>query len=192
VSALGTASGETLVQFERHSQPVASSRAAAITTDVLEGVLVRGTGARSSNYGVEGGAGKTGTTDDYRDAWFVGYTPELVVAVWVGQDRGTLGLSGSRAALPTWSRFVAASGTSGLSFRQPDGLVRAEVCDASGHLARPDCQHTHDELFEEGRVPSEKCDVHGAPTVRVGQILDDIFKRDSPRKRPRKRDRGRD
>ena len=80
-------------------------------THLLRGVMRRGTGAGSSAWGLQDvTAGKTGTTDGLRDAWFVGYTPDLVVGVWVGVDDGTsLGLTGSQAALPIWGPIMQAA-----------------------------------------------------------------------------------
>jgi penicillin-binding protein 1B len=74
-------------------------------------VLRSGTGAGASRYGVRGGAGgKTGTTDDNTDAWFAGFTHDLVVVVWVGFDQGRkVGLTGAAGALPAWARFVSGS-----------------------------------------------------------------------------------
>ncbi|MFH1464745.1 MAG: PBP1A family penicillin-binding protein [Pseudomonadota bacterium] len=134
---------------------VVSGRAAALAVRALEGVMAHGTGAGAARYGVEGAAaGKTGTTDDGRDAWFVGFTPELVVAVWVGFDRGRAhGMSGATAALPTWARIVAGSGTSGGSFRGTAGLVQVEVCAATGLPPGPDCAETYLESFAAGDAP---------------------------------------
>jgi membrane carboxypeptidase/penicillin-binding protein len=144
--------------------------------EVLQGVLTVGTGRQSAAYGVAGSAGgKTGTTDDYRDAWFVGFTPELAVAVWVGRDQGTLGLTGSKAALPTWSRFVAASGTQDSAFPEAQGMLAVALCDATGLVARDDCEDTHRDLFVSGTAPRKKCDVHGAPKVRPARVLGGLF-----------------
>ena len=110
----------------------ASERAAFLATRLLERVVTDGTGRRASKWGVRDGVGgKTGTTDNARDAWFAGFTDELAVAVWVGFDKSrNLGLTGSKAALPTWSRFVAYSGTAGGGFSPPDGVVEMTFCPA--------------------------------------------------------------
>ena len=72
---------------------------------LLRGVVRRGTASRLSRYGLGYVAGKTGTTSDYRDAWFVGYTPDMVTSVWVGFDHGApLRLSSGEAAIPIWAR----------------------------------------------------------------------------------------
>src|SRR5262249_51797717 len=89
---------------------VVSAESAFMTTHLLRGVMKRGTGAASAAWGLQDvTAGKTGTTDGLRDAWFVGYTPDLVVGVWVGlDDGGALGLTGSQAALPMWGSVMQA------------------------------------------------------------------------------------
>src|SRR3989454_12031279 len=83
---------------------------AYLVTHLLEGVVDRGTGRPAREAGLTGSAaGKTGTTDDTRDAWFVGFTPEVVAGVWVGLDGGgPTGLTGARGALPIWTDFVRA------------------------------------------------------------------------------------
>jgi penicillin-binding protein 1B len=171
---------DLLADFPAKRHALASNRATALATHVLEGVMTNGTGARSAIYGVnKPAAGKTGTTDDYRDAWFVGSTPELAIAVWVGKDRGTLGLSGSRAALPIWSRFAVASGTLGAAFPRPEGLETASVCQESGMLAREACEHTYEELFREGNGPSShaKCDHHQGPLAEITRVFSNLFGR---------------
>jgi penicillin-binding protein 1B len=134
---------------------VVEGRAAALAVRALEGVMARGTGKAAERYGVTGAvAGKTGTTDDGRDAWFVGFTPEIVVVVWVGFDKARAhGLSGATAALPTWARIVAGSGTTGGRFRGTDSLVQVEVCGATGLPPGPDCTDSYLESFAAGQAP---------------------------------------
>jgi len=176
VDALADADGDVLLDFPPERDSLASRAAARQALSVLEGVMTDGTGRRAASYGVDGAAGKSGTTDGYRDAWFVGLTPDLAVAVWVGRDTGTLGLSGSRAALPVWARFVAASGTAG-AFAEPQGLTELALCTESHRVARDACPETHIELFVPGEEPDARCDVHGAPLPQVGKLLGGLFKR---------------
>ena len=172
------AGGSVVLEREPRGTPVASEQAAALAVDVLQGVITRGTARAASKYGIGPPAvGKTGTTDDYRDAWFVGLTPELVVAVWVGRDEGTLGLAGSRAALPTWARFVAASGTLRGTLPHPDGLVELDVCPASGMPVRDACPEVGKEWFLSEHVPEDKCELHGGPIVRTGRLFERLFGR---------------
>lgn len=163
VRAITTADGEEIRRFASDVRRIADPRPTALAVSVLEGVLRHGTGTRAWSYGVKPPvAGKTGTTDDYRDAWFVGFTPELTVAVWVGRDRGALGLPGGEGALPTWARFVARSGVSGGSFPAPDGLVSATICAVSGQLALPTCPGSYTETFVRGSEPVASCPMHRA------------------------------
>jgi membrane carboxypeptidase/penicillin-binding protein len=132
----------------------------AIVTSALEGVVDRGTGRPLRDSGFYGPiAGKTGTTNDSRDAWFVGYTPELVAVVWVGFDDGTsLGLTGSVAALPIFSDLVLASlgREGGADFEEPEGLETVMINEASGLRAGLFCWG-RPELFLPGTAPEEGC-----------------------------------
>ncbi|MCB9778019.1 MAG: PBP1A family penicillin-binding protein [Alphaproteobacteria bacterium] len=153
---------------------VADEQAAFLAADVLRDVVARGTGKGAARYGVRGPVGgKTGTTDDGNDAWFAGFTDELAVAVWVGFDKGrALGLTGGRAALPAWARFVAASGTMDGTVTVPAGLERVEVCvetgapPCGGPLDAP-CQEVTEDWFREGRAPACGAEVGGG---RLGLI----------------------
>jgi penicillin-binding protein 1A len=89
-------------------EQVLSPSLAYTMNQLLKGVMDRGTGASARRGGFNRpAAGKTGTTNDYKDAWFVGYTPELLAVVWVGYDGpAKIGLSGSEAALPIWTEFM--------------------------------------------------------------------------------------
>src|SRR4029453_12584430 len=95
-------------------------------------------------------AGKTGTSDDGRDAWFAGFAPERVTVVWVGRDDNTPArLSGSRAALPIWTRFMKDVRPDGgyRSWRVPAGVERAEIDPDTGYLATPLCPRRSTEDF---------------------------------------------
>ncbi|MBZ5589770.1 MAG: transglycosylase domain-containing protein [Acidobacteriia bacterium] len=138
---------------------------AFLLTDVLRGVLARGTGRAARALGIKDPlAGKTGTSNDGRDAWFAGYSPDRVTVVWVGRDDdGPTGLTGGQAALPVWAAFTLAvrppEGFKG--FRQVAGLVRAVVDPASGELATSRCPEVREELFLAGRAPTATCHLHG-------------------------------
>jgi penicillin-binding protein 1B len=171
------ARGERVLDLQPEGSPSVSEQAAAVAVHLLQGVIQNGTGAGAGRFGVgPPAAGKTGTTDEYRDAWFVGLTPELAVAVWVGRDEGTLGLSGSRGALPTWARFVAASGSNRGAMPRPGGVAIEEVCAESGMLARDACESTYDEWFVAGHVPTDKCEEHGG-IIRPGRLFGRLFGR---------------
>jgi membrane carboxypeptidase/penicillin-binding protein len=138
---------------------------AYLTTSLLEGVVQRGTGKRAAALGWPV-AGKTGTTDDYRDAWFIGYTPDLAAGAWVGFDKPASlgnGEAGSRAALPIWMTFMrkARSGTPPDEFEIPSGIEIVEVDPVSGLLVGPYCEDRITEVFLEGTAPEEFCGIHG-------------------------------
>jgi penicillin-binding protein 1B len=180
LTSVASADGEPVLTITPDGSRLSSEQHAAMAMRVLQGVLDHGTGAAAKSFGVGPPAGgKTGTTDDYRDAWFVGLSGDLAIVVWVGKDEGVLGLSGSRAALPTWARFVAWSGT--LRDRggpPPDGLVELALCAESGLPARDACPLTYQELFPKGKAPEDRCDVHGGPGAQVGRLLGSLFRRE--------------
>ena len=120
-----TDASATLAALVRRAaaSPPSRPEEAYLVTHLLRGVVDRGTGAAARALGLVGAAaGKTGTTNDTRDAWFAGYSPRLVAVVWIGFDDGTpLGLSGARAALPIWTDFMRAAAT----LEDPGRLRRA-------------------------------------------------------------------
>ncbi|HEY8367883.1 MAG TPA: PBP1A family penicillin-binding protein [Thermodesulfobacteriota bacterium] len=147
---------------------------AYVVTHVLEGVLDRGTGASARRMGLEGAAaGKSGTTSDYRDAWFAGYTPEAVVIVWVGFDDGTpINLTGSQAALPIWVEIMreAQGGRAAGPFPVPPGVTLATIDPATGFLATTACPDRLEEAFVAGTEPTGTCPIHpGAAVARPGE-----------------------
>jgi penicillin-binding protein 1B len=162
VGAIADGSGRVIDEVPVTSTGVATARAAALATSILQGVVDRGTGQRVRRLGVEGPVGgKTGTTDDWRDAWFVGFTPNLVVAVWVGHDREHgIALTGSRAALPTWVRFIQGIGGPTGTFPTDTGLEYVPVCNASHQIARSDCPSTYQELLPRHYGGAGMCDTH--------------------------------
>lgn len=130
--------GEVVLRPEQIKREVLDAQTAFIVTDMLKGVIKNGTGWRASQLG-RPAAGKTGTTDDYRDAWFVGFTPELICGVWVGKDdHSSLGAmeTGSRAAVPIWVRFMkeALKDMPARDFEVPPGVLFVSVDENTGHL----------------------------------------------------------
>jgi membrane carboxypeptidase/penicillin-binding protein len=143
---------------------VARPSAAFLVTHMLRSVLNEGTGAsaRSAGFTLDA-AGKSGTTNDLRDAWFVGFTPELLTVVWVGlDDNQPLGLSGSQAALPIWTSFMkkALAGRANVGFAAPPGVSFVEVDRDTGKLATPTCPRVMNEAFLSGTEPLASCDLH--------------------------------
>ena len=143
---------------------VISPAEAYLLTSLLEGVVQSGTGARVRALGVTGAvAGKTGTSNDGRDAWFVGYTPGLLVAVWVGfDDNEPHGLSAADAAVPIWADFVrqALAAYPASEFTVPAGVVFADVDVTTGQLANRFCPTVARETFLADAVPGP-CEEHG-------------------------------
>jgi penicillin-binding protein 1A len=139
---------------------VLSPQHAFIMTHLLEGVVQHGTGQRAKvlNRPI---AGKTGTSSDYTDAWFIGYSPSLLTAVWVGFDEKTsLGKdeTGARAALPIWIAFMskALADSPVEEFKPPQGIVMKKVNIETGLPTIEESNETIIEAFVEGMLPEEK------------------------------------
>ena len=135
-----------------------------LVTSMLRSVINEGTAASARGMGFgHDAAGKTGTTNDLRDAWFVGFTPELLTAVWVGfDDNQPVGLSGSQAALPIWTHFMMAAlaGRPNVSFKPPPDILFVTVDRDTGKLAQPGCPRVINEVFIAGTEPIEACELH--------------------------------
>jgi penicillin-binding protein 1B len=148
------------------SRPKEVSRpdTAFLVTNMMRSVLNEGTGAgaRANGFSLDA-AGKSGTTNDLRDAWFVGFTPELLTVVWVGfDDNQPIGLSGTQAALPIWTEFMktALAGRANSQFEPPEGITFLEIDRDTGKLATPACPRTFSESFISGTEPVEICPLH--------------------------------
>jgi len=135
--------------------------AAYLAVSMLRGVVERGTAVRVRASGMEGPiAGKTGTTDEEYDLWFVGFTPELVTVVWVGYDEPqTIGVPSSRGALPIWTHFMHEA--VGLrvrgAFPKPEGVTRLEIDPLTGARAVRGCPQRTTEVFLDGTEPVLTC-----------------------------------
>jgi penicillin-binding protein 1B len=155
-----------------------SPAAAFLITHLLRGVMQTGTGSASARYGLSGiTAGKTGTTDDLRDAWFVGYTPDLAVGVWVGMDDGRpIGLTGSEGALPIWAAVMQAAVRRAppRPFTAPPGVVMADVERETGRRVSAWCAHgpAVTEAFLAGTEPRADCAMPPAVAAGAGTVLD--------------------
>lgn len=145
---------------------VLDEQTAYIMTDMMRGVITRGTG-KAANIG-RPAAGKTGTTSDYTNAWFVGFTPDLVACVWIGNDEqqkpmvyGGVRIGSARAAM-IWGAFMkeALRDTPPAEFPVPAGLVFTTICTESGMLATPSCPKTTTEVFLPGTEPKDYCSLH--------------------------------
>ncbi|MBQ0028494.1 MAG: PBP1A family penicillin-binding protein [Lachnospiraceae bacterium] len=149
---------------------------AYLLTSAMQDVVTSGTGG-SVNFGNMAIAGKTGTTSDYNDVWFAGYTPYYTATTWAGFDNNTkLSSSSEKNLAKTVWKAVMKQVHENLeyeTFPVPGGLVSATVCGSSGKLPVPGlCDgHLKTELFEEGTVPSDHCTVHYAGTVCAYSML---------------------
>ena len=143
---------------------VARAETSFLVTDMMRSVLNEGTGAGARSAGFTlNAAGKTGTTNDLRDAWFVGFTPDLLTVVWVGfDDNQPVGLSGAQAALPIWTQFMlrALGGRTSVGFNVPDGITFADIDADTGKLATPACPRVFHEAFLAGTQPTMVCELH--------------------------------
>jgi penicillin-binding protein 1B len=135
-----------------------------LVTNMMRSVINEGTGAgaRAAGFTFDA-AGKSGTTNDLRDAWFVGFTPDLLTVVWVGfDDNQPVSVSGSQAALPIWTQFMknATAGHTNAPFEAPEGITFSEIDRDTGKLALPGCPRTLTESFLSGTEPTEYCELH--------------------------------
>ncbi|ACM19562.1 membrane transglycosylase and transpeptidase PBP1A [Geotalea daltonii FRC-32] len=151
--------------------PVLSPATAYISTQMLKDVMTYGTAKGLKKFTqLYPAAGKTGTTDDYRDAWFVGYTPGIITGVWLGYDKpkpGGKGFTGGTVAAPIWERFMRQAVTSRpvADFQKPEMVVSVAIDPATGYLAAPDCPDKRDELYIPGTQPTEYCLQHGGESL---------------------------
>ena len=161
----GVTDGDRTVEVPAEaSHRVAAADSAFLVTQMLESVLDTGTAAATRREGFHHpAAGKTGTTDDLRDAWFVGFTPTLLTVVWVGVDDGSpLGLTGAQAALPIWTDFMerALDGHPSTRFRTPPEIIVVDLDPTSGLRATNRCPETIRGGFRKGTVPETMCPLH--------------------------------
>jgi penicillin-binding protein 1A len=159
--------GATLEKHAPESRSVLDARIAFLTTHLMSSVLDFGTGKTARGFGFDAPAGaKTGTTDDYADAWFVGFTPRLALGVWVGYDRKVpIGprATGAVCALPIWAKVMSAATdrTGPAPFSPPEGIRFVRTCVESGGLATRDCPQTVQDAYQAGTEPVAECDLHG-------------------------------
>jgi penicillin-binding protein 1A len=179
------ADGTVIYQDETTSTRAVSEQTAFLMAQMLSDVINAGTGARIRQVGFQGqAAGKTGTTNDYRDAWFVGFTPALVTGVWVGFDQPKTIVAGGYAgdlAAPIWGRFMrAAAGKKDAGWiKRPDGIVAVQICRLTGLRPTDGCAHVTAvngdgeaeersyvgvEYFRRGTEPDDECPVHVTPS----------------------------
>jgi penicillin-binding protein 1B len=147
---------------------------AFIMNSMLQSVVREGT-ARSLQWrGVTWPvAGKTGTTNDFKDAWFVGYTPDILALIWVGFDNGdSIGATGAAAALPIWADLMNAipQYRSDMEFQVPEGVEKIRVCPVTGLISVAGCPEPLEVYFLAGRTPTGYCPLHAKSGI-AGKII---------------------
>ncbi len=170
------ADGTVLFEVKRESEQVLSPQTAFLMTSMLSDVVNYGTAYKARQEGFTlPAAGKTGTTNDYVDAWFVGFTPNLVTGVWIGFDKPRTIISNGFAgelAVPLWARFMkqATEKDAPQTFKSPQGLTAANVCRQSGQLPGAFCDRVITEYFARGSAPTELCQQHNYYVATSGQL----------------------
>ncbi len=173
--------GNVIERANPQSRGVLREETAYIMANMLQTVASRGTGAasRSVYRFLRPAGGKTGTTNDFTDAWYVTFTPQIVAGVWVGLDDPSLSLgkrqSGARAALPIAATFMrTAHDTLQLpveDFVRPDGIVELEICRESKQLATEYCPEILKEIFDVRYQPTEYCQLHTGKVDKNNKLL---------------------
>jgi 1A family penicillin-binding protein len=160
------ASGTRVLQNHMEKEQILSPEVSFQMVSMLRDVIDRGTASAVRTAGIRGAlGGKTGTTSEYRDGWFVGFSQSVVVGVWVGFDQPETireGASGARVAIPIWSEFMrrSAGALPRPAFAVPASLREEELCRVSYHRPVDGCQ-TYIEHFKDGDdVPSALCTLH--------------------------------
>jgi penicillin-binding protein 1B len=160
-----SSAGDVIPVPEVPTTRIAREDTTFLVTDMMRSVIDEGTGNGARRGGLlHAAAGKSGTTNDLRDAWFVGFTPRLLAVVWVGlDDNHEIGLSGSQAALPIWTGFMARalSGLPDAPFTTPLGISMVEIDRDTGMLPSPGCPRLRVQAFLPGTEPTAMCDQHG-------------------------------
>ncbi len=165
--------GEILEENPVYREEVLSPQNSFMITNMLESALNEGTGKSARYRGfMEPAAGKTGTTNDCTNGWFVGFTTEICAGVWTGfEENRTMGrgMYGGIVSLPTWTDIMKAyyRDHAGEPFPEPPGIVHHVICEESGLLATPDCERLRREVFIEGTEPRRKCDRHRLATMEA-------------------------
>lgn len=170
--------GAVLEQHEDHPIPVLPASTAYVVTDMLKGVIAHGTG-RAADIGRTAVAGKTGTTSDYKDAWFVGYTPDLVTAVWLGGDRPAKDsdymtanhITGGSYPARLWSQFMktATKNMPDNDWTVPEDVVKVDVDTKSGNRPGKNTptKNVKQEIFVEGQEPPANEGISTAVRLKI-------------------------
>jgi penicillin-binding protein 1B len=164
ILAVVTRAGEIKESRNVKMKRVAPASVCYVMNDVLKDVFNYGTAARARSLGFNHAyAGKTGTTSNYRDAWFIGYSPRVLSLVWIGFDDGhSTRLAGGDACLPIWTRHMNRIDglVADVDWKRPDDVTNREIDPESGMLATPYCPATRSETYVSGTEPQSVCPLH--------------------------------
>ncbi len=169
-------SGRILENNSPVAQEVLDPQTAYLVTHTLKDVIDQGTARIVRRLGfTRPAAGKTGTSNNNIDAWFIGYTPDLICGVWVGYDeRQSLGghQTGGSTAAPIWEEFMktATQGSQVKDFTEPEDIESKKICMETGLVAGPRCPRIRVELFKKGTAPTKVCTLHGAVSTDASQV----------------------
>ncbi len=175
--------GNIVKDYIPEKEMVMNEETSFMITSLLQTVINKGTGGSSrwKYHFTRNAAGKTGTTSEWTDAWFVGFTPYIVAGVYVGVDDPISlgrGQSGATAALPIWARFMKRThdlmNWPDKQFEKPDGVIEVEICKESKLLPSKYCTELETEYFIRGTEPQETCTIHSS-NDNVEDDFDDVI-----------------
>jgi len=166
--------GRTLEHQHLNIERLITPAEAFIMNSMLQSVVREGTARALQWHGISWPvAGKTGTTNDFKDAWFVGYTPDILALVWVGFDNGdSIGATGAAAALPIWADLMNAipQYQSDMEFKIPEGVEKIRICPVTGLVAVDGCPKPTEVYFLAGHTPEGPCPLHKGSGI-AGKII---------------------
>jgi penicillin-binding protein 1B len=195
ILAVATRDGKLLESREVRTKTVAPAGVCYVMNDVLKDVFDYGTAGKARSLGFDRPfAGKTGTTSNYRDAWFIGYSPRILTLVWIGFDDGrSLRLGGGDACVPIFTSHMNRIGglIPDVDWKRPEDVLVREVDPLSGLLATPFCPATRREVFVAGTEPTSVCPLHAGggepgPFFRDDELPPDVRGEGPPLEEPRK------
>ncbi|HYM60819.1 MAG TPA: PBP1A family penicillin-binding protein [Thermoanaerobaculia bacterium] len=164
ILAVATHEGTPLESREVKMRRVAPASVCYVIDDILKDVLTYGTAGKMHSFGfTRPYAGKTGTTSNYRDAWFIGYSPRILSLVWIGFDDGhSVRLAGGDACVPLWAMHMnrIVGMVPDVDWKRPEDVIERQVDPESGLLATPYCPKSKSEIFVSGTEPMSVCPLH--------------------------------
>ena len=184
ISRVEDSAGDVIWQSSTTAVQILRPGTAFLMSSMLADVITRGTGSQARSQGFKlPAAGKTGTTNDSADAWFVGYTPNLVAGVWFGRDQPEPIIGRATAAtiaVPAWARFMKQATASDRPdwYQMPSDFEKVAICQVSGMRATPACRLAAanrqggvvDDYFPKGTAPKEPCSVHVDQLALPGEV----------------------